>query len=59
MMSGLSLQLDNIVKRYGEVTALEGVSLEVPDGDFFFLLGHLFSYLRELISSFVPSLLTF
>lgn len=39
MMSGLSLQLDNIVKRYGEVTALEGVSLEVPDGDFFFLLG--------------------
>lgn len=38
-MSGLSLQLDNIVKHYGEVTALEDVSLEVTDGDFFFLLG--------------------
>ena len=38
-MTALSLQLQHIVKRYGDVTALEGVSLEVADGEFFFLLG--------------------
>ena len=38
-MCALSLQLENIVKRFGDVTALGGVSLDVQDGDFFFLLG--------------------
>ena len=39
MPSDLSLQLEKIIKKYGEVTALEGVSLDVRDGDFFFILG--------------------
>jgi len=39
MPSDLSLQLEKIIKKYGDVTALEGVSLDVRDGDFFFLLG--------------------
>jgi len=33
------IRLDNVSKRYGEVTAVGGVSLEIMDGEFFFLLG--------------------
>ncbi|MCX6954415.1 MAG: ABC transporter ATP-binding protein [Verrucomicrobia bacterium] len=33
------LRCDSLVKRYGPVTALDGVSLEIAPGDFFGLLG--------------------
>ncbi len=33
------LQIDNVVKRYGALTALHGVSLEIPRGEIFALLG--------------------
>ncbi len=33
------LDIQNVVKRYGEKTALKGVSLQVPKGSFFGLLG--------------------
>ncbi len=36
---GVSIETKDLVKRYGNVTALAGVSLSVPDGDFFGLLG--------------------
>ncbi len=36
---GASIETVNLVKRYGNVTALAGVSLSVPEGDFFGLLG--------------------
>jgi len=38
-MNNYSLELVDVVKRYGEVTALEKMSLSIKDGDFFFLLG--------------------
>ena len=38
-MSKYSLELENVVKRYGSVTALEKINLKVREGDFFFLLG--------------------
>lgn len=39
-MSNLSaVELRNVVKRYGEVTAVDHVSLEIRDGEFFALLG--------------------
>jgi multiple sugar transport system ATP-binding protein len=34
-----SIRLENITKRFGQVTALDGVSLEVKDGEFFAILG--------------------
>jgi spermidine/putrescine transport system ATP-binding protein len=37
-MSG-EITLQSIVKRYGEVTAVDGVSQEMPGGEFFTLLG--------------------
>lgn len=33
------LRLEGVVKRYGKVTALDGLDLEVQDGEFFCLLG--------------------
>src|SRR6476469_5368165 len=33
------LQIDDLVKRYGALTALSGVSLEIPQGEIFALLG--------------------
>jgi ABC-type Fe3+/spermidine/putrescine transport system ATPase subunit len=33
------IRVDDVVKRYGAVTALKGVSCEIPDGAFFSLLG--------------------
>jgi ABC-2 type transport system ATP-binding protein len=34
-----ALEIDRLVKRYGEVTAVDGISLAVPEGEFFGLLG--------------------
>src|SRR4051812_31326728 len=34
-----SLRLDNVTKRFGNVTALKEVSLEIQDGEFFAVLG--------------------
>ncbi len=38
-MHNLAVQLKNLKKQFGDVTALENINLEVKDGDFFFLLG--------------------
>jgi ABC-2 type transport system ATP-binding protein len=35
----LALKIDRLVKRYGDFTAVDGISLEVPQGEFFGLLG--------------------
>lgn len=52
-----ALRLDGVVKRYGEHTALDGVSLAVPRGQLFGLIGHngagkstLFKLLLNLIT---------
>jgi spermidine/putrescine transport system ATP-binding protein len=37
--TGESLSIQNVVKKFGDFTALGGVSLEVPMGEFFTLLG--------------------
>ncbi|WP_299330685.1 ABC transporter ATP-binding protein [Haloplanus sp.] len=34
-----AIEIDGLTKRYGDVTALDGVSLSVPEGSFFGLLG--------------------
>ena len=34
-----TIRLENITKRFGPVTALDGVSFEVSDGEFFAILG--------------------
>jgi ABC-2 type transport system ATP-binding protein len=34
-----ALHIDRLVKRYGDFTAVEGISLDVPEGEFFGLLG--------------------
>ena len=38
-MSGPALEIQNLKKEYEDVTALDGVSLTVPEGSFFGLLG--------------------
>jgi len=38
-MAGGHVQLVSLVKRFGEVTAVDGIDLEVPGGEFFSLLG--------------------
>jgi putative spermidine/putrescine transport system ATP-binding protein len=38
-MNASALQLDNITKRYGAFTALDHVSLDIREGEFFTLLG--------------------
>ena len=38
-MSGGQVQLVGLVKRFGEVTAVDGVTLDIPGGEFFSLLG--------------------
>jgi ABC-2 type transport system ATP-binding protein len=34
-----ALRVDRLVKRYGDFTAVDGISFEVPEGEFFGLLG--------------------
>ena len=38
-MSNIAVNLKNLVKKFGDVTALKNVNLEVETGDFYFLLG--------------------
>jgi spermidine/putrescine transport system ATP-binding protein len=38
-MAGGHVQLAGLVKRFGEVTAVDGIDLDVPGGEFFSLLG--------------------
>src|SRR4026207_2085607 len=38
-MAGGEVQLVDLVKRFGEFTAVDGVSLQMPSGEFFSLLG--------------------
>ena len=33
------IRLDNVTKRFGEITALNQISLDVQDGEFFAVLG--------------------
>ena len=35
----LALQIEGLVKRYGNFTAVDGISFDVPEGEFFGLLG--------------------
>jgi len=35
----LALKIDRLVKRYGDFTAVDGISFDVPEGEFFGLLG--------------------
>jgi len=35
-----SIRLENVTKRFGAVTALSGVTVEINDGEFFAVLGH-------------------
>ena len=35
----MTLQLQDLFKRYGDVVAVDGVSLDIPEGEFFTLLG--------------------
>jgi ABC-2 type transport system ATP-binding protein len=35
----LALHIDGLVKRYGDFTAVDGISFDVPEGEFFGLLG--------------------
>ncbi|MGD0053430.1 MAG: ATP-binding cassette domain-containing protein, partial [Vulcanimicrobiaceae bacterium] len=34
-----ALRIDRLVKRYGDFTAVDGISLQVQEGEFFGLLG--------------------
>ena len=36
---GVAIQVDNVVKRYGDHTVINGLSLEIKPGEFFTLLG--------------------
>jgi putative spermidine/putrescine transport system ATP-binding protein len=35
----IAVRLDNVVKRFGDVAAVDGVSLDIVDGEFFSMLG--------------------
>jgi multiple sugar transport system ATP-binding protein len=35
----LSIEIENLIKRFGPTTAVNGVSLTIEDGEFFVLLG--------------------
>jgi putative spermidine/putrescine transport system ATP-binding protein len=37
--SGIAVHLQGVVKRFGDVVAVDGVDLEVPEGEFFSMLG--------------------
>jgi spermidine/putrescine ABC transporter ATP-binding subunit len=39
MANGLSVQIENVTKRFGDVTAVDGVSLDIRRGELFALLG--------------------
>ncbi len=39
-MSGVAVEVENLVKHYGDVRALDGVSLQASAGEIFGLLGH-------------------
>ncbi|HYO14618.1 MAG TPA: ABC transporter ATP-binding protein [Thermoanaerobaculia bacterium] len=39
MANGLSVQIEKVTKRFGDVTAVDSVSLEIRRGEFFALLG--------------------
>ena len=34
-----AIKTDNLVKRFADVTAVDGISLEIPEGEVFGLLG--------------------
>lgn len=34
-----SVRLEDVTKRFGDVVAVDGINLEIPDGEFFSLLG--------------------
>ena len=34
-----AVTLDDVAKSFGDVVAVDGVSLEIPDGEFFSMLG--------------------
>ena len=34
-----SIRLDNVTKRFGQITAMNGISLDIADGEFFAILG--------------------
>ena len=38
-MKDLAIELVNVTKRFGEVVAVDDVSLKIEDGEFFSLLG--------------------
>ena len=37
--TGIAVRLEGVVKRFGEVVAVDGVDLEVREGEFFSMLG--------------------
>jgi spermidine/putrescine transport system ATP-binding protein len=39
MSSGIAIELRDVVKRFGDVTAVDHVSIQIRDGEFFALLG--------------------
>src|SRR5689334_21810327 len=39
MATDISVEIDGVTKRFGDVTAVDGVSLEIAAGEFFALLG--------------------
>jgi len=36
---GIAVRLDRVVKRFGDVVAVDGVDLDVREGEFFSMLG--------------------
>ena len=36
---GVAIQIDNVIKRYGDHTVINGLSLDIRPGEFFTLLG--------------------
>ena len=38
-MRGESVRLDGVSRRFGDLKAVDGVSVEIPNGSFFSLLG--------------------